>query len=235
MRVFFATIIAAALLGCPSKHQGPPAPQDTTQSPGEGGEASAVADGTSAAPAAGSAASMDNGFPKAYQGFREHAARVLDAPVDDIQGGPSYEEAANQAKETVGGAWALSCFRKDDPPTKVFGWAEADGTVITLEQNLGALFQEAGEWSEGAALDAVAMAQRLVWAMGMNHRLRIEPEMQRPAPTLSREDDGSGSLVFFVGYRPPGPGGPGGGLEDVVQVTVKLGADGGAELSKTPQ
>ena len=75
-------------------------------------------------------------------------------------------------------------------------------------------------------LDGEVLANRLVWAMGMNHRLAS------PA-SLHVEANGTGTLSFRVGYRPPGPGGAGGGPERISQCTVMLTADHHARLVTT--
>jgi hypothetical protein len=177
---------------------------------------------------------MSAGFDKAYAAFREHVATILKVKPDQVQVGPSYEEAANDFKETVGRAWGLRGFRKDDPPQAVQGWATAEGIVITPQQNLGLLFEEAGVWTESPGLDAGELASRLIWAMGMNHRVFIEPSLSVPEPALNIDDGGTGALVFFVAYRQPGPGGAGGGPEDIFKVTVALTPDHKATFEKAP-
>ena len=121
------------------------------------------------------------GFDKAHASFRDHAARALKLSSDRILVSPIEEDASVQLDQRVGAAWAFYGSSKDHPDRQVRGWAIADGTVITPEQNLGLLLAEAGVWSGKPKLDADALAERLAWAMGMNHRvvgprsLHVEP------------------------------------------------------------
>lgn len=166
------------------------------------------------------------GFDKAHASFRDHAARALKLPPDRILVSPIEEDASVQLDQCVGAAWAFYGSSKDHPDRQVRGWAIADGTVITPEQNLGLLLAEAGVWSGKPKLDADALAERLAWAMGMNHRV-VGPR------SLHVEPNGTGTLSFQVAYRPPGPGGAGGGRDRVSQCTVTLTADHHARLVTT--
>lgn len=214
---------AVVLVGCPSQRQEPP--NSRTNARGSDSEHDDTPSRSK---------SMPEGFDKAYQAYREHTARVLGAPLDQIEAGPGYEKAASEDKNTVGKAWSMSGHRAGAYEKTVRGWVMADGAVINLEQNLGALCQQAGFWDEKPALDAGPMAERLVWAMGMNHRVLIEPESNIHPPVFTRNDDGSGTFVFFSTYREPGPGGAGGGPESISKVTVTLTADHKATLEKVP-
>lgn len=166
------------------------------------------------------------GFDKAHASFRDHAARALKLPPDRILVSPIEEDASVQLDQRVGAAWAFYGSSKDHPDRQVRGWAIADGTVITPEQNLGLLLAEAGVWSGKPKLDADALAERLAWAMGMNHRV-VGPR------SLHVEPNGTGTLSFQVAYRPPGPGGAGGGRDRLSQCTVTLTADHHARLATT--
>lgn len=170
---------------------------------------------------------MHAGFDKAHASFRDHAARALKLSSDRVLVSPIEEDASVQLDQRVGGAWAFYGSSKDHPDRQVRGWAVADGTIITPEQNLGLLMVEAGVWGGKSKLDADALAERLAWAMGMNHRV-VGPRSLRVDP------NGTGTLSFQVAYRPPGPGGVGGGRDRVSQCTVTLTADHHARLATTP-
>jgi hypothetical protein len=170
---------------------------------------------------------MHAGFDKAHASFRDHAARALKLSSDRVLVSPIEEDASVQLDQRVGAAWAFYGSSKDHPDRQVRGWAVADGTIITPEQNLGLLMVEAGVWGGKSKLDADALAERLAWAMGMNHRV-VGPRSLRVDP------NGTGTLSFQVAYRPPGPGGVGGGRDRVSQCTVTLTADHHARLATTP-
>jgi hypothetical protein len=190
--------------------------------------AAALARGSAACPDCGQKRSdpMHAGFDKAHASFRDHAARALKLSSDRVLVSPIEEDASVQLDQRVGAAWAFYGSSKDHPDRQVRGWAVADGTIITPEQNLGLLMVEAGVWSGKPKLDADALAERLAWAMGMNHRV-VGPRSLRVDPS------GAGTLSFQVAYRPPGPGGAGGGRERVSQCTVALTADHHARLATT--
>lgn len=176
----------------------------------------------------GNRSPMQAGFDKAHASFRDHAARVLKLSADRVLVSPIEEDASVQLDQRVGAAWAFYGSSKEHPERQVRGWAVADGTVITTEQNLGLLLAEAGAWSARPALDASALAERLAWAMGANHRV-VGPRSLRVEPS------GAGALSFQVAYRPPGPaGGAGGGRDRVSQCTVTLTADHHARLATAP-
>ena len=171
-------------------------------------------------------APMHAGFDKAHASFRDHAARALKLPPDRVLVSPIEEDPSVQLDQRVGAVWAFYGSSKDHPDRQVRGWAVAEGTVITPDQNLGLLLYEAGAWSDKPKLDADGLADRLVWAMGMNHRV-VGPR------SLHVDPSGKGTLSFQVAYRPPGPGGAGGGRERVSQCTVTLTADHHARLVTT--
>ncbi len=151
-------------------------------------------------------ASMHAGFDKARASFCDYAARELKLSPDRVLVSPIEEDPSVQLDQRVGAAWAFYGSSKDHPDRQVRGWAIADGTVITPNQNLGLLLAEAGVWSGKSKLDAAALADRLVWSMGANHRVV-------GASSLHVDPSGTGTLSFQVAYRPPGPGGAGGGGE----------------------
>jgi hypothetical protein len=190
--------------------------------------AAALARVSAACPGCGGKKSdpMHAGFDKAHASFRDHAAHALKLSSDRVLVSPIEEDPSVQLDQRVGAIWAFYGSSKDHPDRQVRGWAIAAGTVITPEQNLGLLLAEAGAWSDKPKLDADALAERLVWAMGMNHRV-VGPR------SLHVDPSGKGTLSFQVGYRPPGPGGAGGGRERISQCTVTLTADHHARLVTT--
>jgi hypothetical protein len=171
-------------------------------------------------------APMQDGFDKAHASFRDHAAHVLKLSPDRVLVSPIEADPSVQPDQQLGAAWAFYGSSKDHPNQQVRGWAVADGTIITPDQNLGLLLVEAGVWSGKPKLDANALADRLVWAMGTNHRV-VGPR------SLHVDPNGAGTLSFQVAYRPPGPGGAGGGPDRVSQCTVTLTADHHARLVTT--
>lgn len=172
-------------------------------------------------------APMTDGFDKAQAGFRDHAAKTLKLAPDRVLVSPIEADESVQLDERVGAAWAFYGSAKDHPQQQVRGWAVANGSVITPDQNLGLLLAEAGVWSGTPKLDASALAERLAWAMGMNHRVTGPRELHVDAK-------GAGKLTFQVSYRPPGPGGVSGGRDRLSQCTVTLTADHHARLVQTP-
>ena len=166
------------------------------------------------------------GFDKAHASFLAHAASVLKLSPDRILVSPIEEDPSVQLDQRIGAAWAFYGSSKDQPNRQVRGWAIGDGTVITPDKNLGLLLAEAGVWSGKPKLDADALAERLAWAMGMNHRV-VGPR------SLHVDPGGKGTLSFQVAYRPPGPGGAGGGRDRISQCTVTLTADHHARLATT--
>jgi hypothetical protein len=169
---------------------------------------------------------MEDGFDKAHASFRDHAARVLKLAPAGVLVSPIEDDPSVQLDQRFGAAWAFYGSSKDHPDQQVRGWAIADGTIITPEHNLGILLAEAGVWSGKPKLDADALAERLVWAMGTNHRV-VGPR------SLHVDPSGTGTLSFQVGYRPAGPGSAGGGRERVSQCTVTLTGDHHARLVTT--
>src|SRR5262249_3269808 len=89
---------------------------------------------------------MHAGFDKAHTSFRDHAARVLKLAPDRVLVSPIEEDPSVQLDQRIGAAWAFYGSSKDHPDRQFRGWAIADGTVITPDQNLGLLLAEAGVW-----------------------------------------------------------------------------------------
>lgn len=159
-----------------------------------------------------------SGFARARASFCAHAAKALKRSVERISVAPIDDEPDGQPPQRVGAAWAF--YGYESRAREVRGWAMADGTVITPEMNLGHLLDEAGVWSARPTLDASGLAERIVWALGMNHRV-VGPRSLRLDPS------GVGALRFRVAYRPPGPSHA---PDRVSECTVTLTEDHRAQL-----
>lgn len=181
-----------------------------------------------AAPNTG-ATNMPDGFAKARANFLDHATKALKSSPDTLIVSPIEESPVVQLEQRVGGAWAFQATLRSEPATNVRGWAVANGTVITPEQNLGVLFTEAGAWTTSPTLTADELANRIVWAKGMNHRVVNDPS----PPALDVSSAGAGTLTFSLGYREPGPGGAGGGPEKIAEVVVTLTDDHKGDMQIT--
>ncbi len=225
------SLVAIALCcgGCASDNQSSANNTQTTP-PGSG----SAAPGSAAAGAPDRSKPMTN-LDKAYAAFRDHAARKLGVPPDKIQGGPGTEALLKMSKGTIGSVWGYAVRSDAKPGEEVRGWATGDGTVITLEQNLGMLLAEAGVWGGGVSppLTAPQIAERLAWSLGMNYTVFIAPHLGVPAPELVLKG-GAGTLSFTVNYRPPGPGGAGGGPRQLTRFEIALTADRRATATRTP-
>jgi hypothetical protein len=168
-----------------------------------------------------------SGIAKANTAFREYAAKKLGFPADKLEGGPNTEADIPLVPQRVGSVWAFVMRKPGDNKNEVRGWAIADGTVITLEQNLGLLFAEAGVWGGGASppLTERELADRLLWTFGPKYVLA-------PTPKLTLKD-GAGTFVFHVNYRESGPGGVGGGPPQLTRVEIALTPDHHATATQT--
>jgi hypothetical protein len=173
---------------------------------------------------------------KPYNAFRAYAAKKLGVTSERMNGGgPIDANSAKATPQTVGNAWAYAYNSAANPGQEANGWAMPDGTVVTSDQNLGLLFEEAGVWASPFVRDAKVLAERLTWSFGMTHRLApIDPLGRIPAPALDVRPDGSGHLKFVVAIRNLGPGGAGGGPEDLALITVTLTPDHKATLAHAP-
>ncbi|HSK03530.1 MAG TPA: hypothetical protein VK932_19900 [Kofleriaceae bacterium] len=149
------------------------------------------------------------GVAAAFEAFRAHAAQRLGVPADQIEGGPRTEADVGLVPQRVGSVWAFIMRKSGVYDHEVRGWATGDGTVVTLEQNLGVLLDEAGVWGRGVTppLTAVQIAERLTWSLGMSYAVFMLPHLGVPAPELVMKD-GAGKLTFVVDYQQPGPRGP---------------------------
>ena len=202
--------------------------------------AGCASDSSSAGPSGGSATKGSKKMPgeefPAVVAFRAHAAKKLGIPVDQVQGGPISEVHANLFKnQRVGKIWAFVMYTPGTPKVETRGWATPDGKVITLEQNLGLLFAEAGVWGGGVSppLTAQELADRLIWSQGVNFSPQRDLRLGIPAPELTVQD-GAGTLTFISGYRAPGPGGAGGGPVQLTRFEIALTKDQQAIASSKP-
>ena len=125
---------------------------------------------------------MPEGFEKALSAFQTHAASKLQVAADQLGIVPKSEALARDWKvpsgrtdllPIVGRAWAFEAAKVVTPFPTERGWALPDGTIITREQNLGRLFQEAGLWDKAPTMPfsevAIISAIRSVasWRMGV--------------------------------------------------------------------
>jgi hypothetical protein len=157
-----------------------------------------------------SMATSQGSFEQAIGAFRAFAAKQLQIDLAEVVAIPSTEAMAESWKSsrgsagTIGGqvgrAWTFAAGTKRGGP-EVHGWALPDGTVITLHQNLGRLFEEAGVFGPNPkAIDLENLAHRLLWAYGL-----LGSNLSG-VPTLTVGKDGTGTLHFVRSYIPPGGG-----------------------------
>jgi hypothetical protein len=153
--------------------------------------------------------------------FRDHAAKVLGTTPKNINAGQAIAGTGTVATtKDVGRAWAFLSSRADDPQKKLAGWAMPDGTVFTLDHNLGLLFEEGGMWSTPPAIAPATFGETLAWSMGWEHWLANNP-LRPLTPTFTVNPDGTGTFKFVTNWRPPGPGGgAGGGPENLTETTI---------------
>jgi hypothetical protein len=141
--------------------------------------------------------------------FREYAAQALKVTPAEIEGGAIDAKTAKTMPNSIGNAWAFTMWLKANRKREVRGWAVPDGTVITPEQNLGLLFVEAGVWRKTRNRNheyefVNKLAELIVWAYGMNHRVAKEVDI---LPLLELDAKGDGKLRFISGYMAPKPPG----------------------------
>lgn len=194
--------------------------------------ASAAKAGNAAATAPVKGPAMKGTYAAAAEAFSAYAAGKLGLAEDKLLGVGPHEAIAKMNKARVGHVWAFGARpAADASAAEVRGWATEDGVVITLEQNLGLLFAEAGVWGGGAApaLTAPELAERLAWAMGANVSVFVLVAQGLAAPELKLED-GAGKLTFHVNVSPPGAGR---GPRQVSRVEVEVSKDQRATLTRT--
>lgn len=171
--------------------------------------------------------------------FRAYVARRLHVSPSNLEDDSAYITG----QHTRGAARALVMRPKGALRTEVRGWAIADGTLITPDQNLGILFAEAGVWADPPAKPpsdlASTLADDLVWSYGS--AAEVEPPSNgMTAPWLVLAADGSGTLVFFSrseseALDPEADDGAGGGAAQFsFKDTVVLTADHKATLTRKP-
>lgn len=220
MRSYLLTMLMLVLgtvAGCPSNRQ----PADSHEPPqardGQGNGAQTPPTGSN---------SMSPGFSKAFSAVREYGARYFGVKPDIINVLPDNEGTANLPHSgRIGTLWAFSAQEGDMRTIRVF--AAPDGTVVSHQQNLGRLFEEAGVWTGSPKLTADELAKHIVDSMGSGHRVYtygVAP------PALTVDASGAGALVFHVGRKQLGPGGAGGGPEHWAEVKVVLTPDHQAKL-----
>jgi hypothetical protein len=200
------TLLALALGGCPNGHS---QQSDSRSEP------------------------MQPGFAKAKQSFADYTAQSLGVKAQKITVGPSDEAIANYPQNHVGNLWRFEgtyTYKPTemlDPGQKtVRAWASPDGTIVTLQQNLGLLFEEAGVWTATPKLTADAHADKIAWTA-------TSSALSYFSPTGASLDlsGGAGSFRFRVSARQSGPGGAGGGPVYLYDCTVALTADHKATLA----
>lgn len=170
---------------------------------------------------------------KRKQAFAEYAAQQLGVGIDQLDGGAANDDIARSMEDTIGDAYAFAMFVRGQHLKSVRGWVTGDNTVITLTQNLGRLFEEAGAWDEAPRVEASQLAERFIWAFGHqtethNHMLAWDAER---SPGLDVEN-GAGTFSFTMAVRQSGPGGAGGGPTENVEVVVALSPDHTATLEQ---
>ncbi|HEX2573374.1 MAG TPA: hypothetical protein VH877_27745 [Polyangia bacterium] len=136
-----------------------------------------------------------SGFVTASNAFREYAIKKLGSK--DVASGPNSE--AIKMPHTIGGAWAFNAALAADPKRLVRGWALADGTVITTEQNFGRLLAEAGLWASPPS-DLGKLSMAVAWSLGQGY-------VAFGAPAVKLGPDGAGEITFEVTFQEGGGGG----------------------------
>jgi hypothetical protein len=204
--LLLAALVPAAVAGCPANHGSQTPPTGTN--------------------------SMSPGFSKAHVAVRDYAARFYGIKPDDISVMPDNEATANvRPMGRIGRLWAFDAQAGDETITVL---AAPDGRVVSHQQNLGLLFEEAGVWTDSPTLNADQLAAQIVESMasrGMNHRVY---DWSVPPPELTLDPSGAGTLVFQVGRKQRGPGGSGGGPEFRAEAKVVLTPDHQAKLELGP-
>ena len=176
-----------------------------------------VPDGDSVA--TGGSSSTTNRTP--YEAFRAYAAKKLGVAPDKLNGGgPVDPVTASKMPQTIGRLWPYAFNTSVSGYREANGWATADGTVVSADENLGRLFDEARMWGPGPTPthDAHQLAALIAWSFGAGNRVI-------GGPSLERQRDGSGQLVFTTTSRA-------GGAELVTTNTVTLRPNHSATLSR---
>src|ERR1041385_9001458 len=109
-----------------------------------------------------------------YEAFRAYAANKLGVAPDTLNGGgPLDPETASKMPQTVGRLWPYAFNTSVNGYRDVNGWATADGMVVSSDENLGRLFDEARIWGPGPTptLDAHQLGDLLAWSFGAGNRV----------------------------------------------------------------
>jgi hypothetical protein len=151
-----------------------------------------------------------------YEAFRTYAAKKLGVAPDKLNGGgPVDPGTASKMPQTVGRLWPYAFNTSVSGYREANGWATADGTVVSADENLGRLFDKARMWA---------------WSFGAGNRVigGESPADKLPGPSLERQRDGSGQLVFTTTSSA-------GGAELVTTNTVTLRPNHSTTLSRVPR
>jgi len=134
------------------------------------------------------------GFTAASAAFRDHAIKAL--ATSDIVLAPNGEA---RMPHSYGGAWAFNAAPSQHADRVVRGWATGKGTVITTQQNFGALLAEAGVWAKPQG-DLSELPAAIAWSLGNAYtapggiEVKIGP-------------DGAGTITCYLVYQEGGGGG----------------------------
>lgn len=149
----------------------------------------------SATPVGSSKGKTMSGFAAASSAFRAYAIKALGTSA--IDSGPNNEKVT--MPHTIGGAWAFNAALSSNPSRIVRGWALADGTVITADQNFGRLLEQAGLWATPRG-DLAKLPAALAWSLGNGYSDNTEPAIKLDA-------SGAGTITFDLLYQEAGGGG----------------------------
>lgn len=172
--------------------------------------------------ATGGSSSTLNRTP--YEAFKTYAAKKLGVAPDQLNGGgPTDPGTASKMPQTIGRLWPYAFHTSVNGYREANGWATTDGTVVSADENLGRLFDEARIWGPGPTPthDAHQLAELVAWSFGAGNRVIGGAS---PGPSLERQRDGSGQLVFTTSSA--------GGAE---LVTVTLLPNHSATLLRVPR
>jgi hypothetical protein len=128
----------------------------------------------------------------------------------------------------VGRLWPYAFHTSVGGDREVTGWAMPDGRVVSADENLGLLFDEARIWGPGPTpiVDHWVLAALVMWSTG-DKRMMGSDEDNLPGPSLDRQRDGSGQLVFTTSPNASGA--------DLVTNTVTLRPNHTATLARVPR
>lgn len=161
-----------------------------------------------------------SGFAKASSAFREHAIKVLGTSA--VDSGPNNERVT--MPNTIGAAWAFTANPTGKPDHPLRGWALADGTVITRDQNLGKLLEAGGLWATPRG-DFYKVQEAIAWSLGNEYAPKTDAEIKLGA-------DGAGAIKFELTYQQSGGGGHI-SAEMPVDVVITVAKDHTATLKAT--